>query len=183
MADYELSGAYVEAVLRSLRSSPHFPAIKEKLAPPVLAMVNNPWSETWHPALHLEAVGDAAFSAIGAAAFEELAYGAVKDRFGPIVLPMLKSTLASTHRSPAAILSKLESVVKVAMQGITISWKADGPNEGLLQVSYPRPVAAHVEGSWRGVLRYAFEVTQATGRIERSRHSPDGAVLQYFVSW
>ncbi len=183
MADYELSGAYVDAVLRSLRSSPHFSAIKEKLEPPVLAMVNNPWSETWHPALHLEAVGEAAIAAIGAAAFEELAYGAVKDRFGPIVLPMLKSTLASSNRSPAAILSKLESVVQVAMKGITVTWKADGPKEGLLQVSYPRPVAAHVEGSWRGVLRYVFEVTQATGRVERSRHSPDGAVLQYLVSW
>lgn len=183
MADYEVSGAYVDAVLRPLRASEHFAAIKEKLAPPVLAMVNNPWAETWHPALHLEAVGDAAIAAIGAPALEELTYGAVRDRFGPIVMPMLKSTLASSNRSPAAVLSKLESVVTVAMRGLDILWKADSPTGGLLQVRYPRPVTAHVEGSWRGVLRYVFEVTQATGRIERSRHSPTGETLQFLVSW
>ncbi len=191
MADYEVSGAYVDAVLRSLKSSEHFATIREKLAPPVREMVDNPWSETWHPALHLEAVGDAALASIGAAAFEELAYAAVRDRFGAIVMPMLKSTLASTNRSPAAVLSKLESVVKVAMRGLDILWQPDSPassgveggTSGLLQVRYPRPVAAHVENSWRGVLRYVFEVTQATGRVERSRHSPEGNTLQYLVSW
>jgi hypothetical protein len=183
MADYEVSGAYVDAVLRSLRGSPHFTAIKEKLHPDALALVNNPWSDPWHNALNMEAIGDAAIAAIGGPAFEELAYLAVKERFGPIVMPLLKSTLAATNRSPAAVLSKLESMISVAMRGVEISWKADSPTEGVLQVSYPRPVAAHVEGSWRGVLRYVFEVTQATGRVERSRQSPTGDMLQYQVSW
>jgi hypothetical protein len=183
MADYEVSGAYVDAVLRSLRTSPHFAAIKATLAPPVQALVDNPWSEPWHPALNFEAIGDAAIAAIGAPAFEELAYAAVRDRFGNIVLPMLKSTLASSNRSPAAILSKLEAVVKVAIRGIEILWKAESDNSGLVQVSYPRQVAPHVEGSWRGVLRYVFEVTQTTGRVERSRHLPHGKTIQYQVSW
>lgn len=183
MADYEVSGAYVEAILRSLRVSEHFAAIKEKLSAPVLAMVLNPWSETWHPALHLEELNEAAIALIGAPAFEELAYGAVRDRFAPIVMPMLKSTLASSNRSPAAVLSKLESVIKVAMRGVDITWQVDSPTAGLVQVRYPRPVAAHVEGSWRGVLRYIFEVTQTTGRVERSKHLPTGNTIQYLVSW
>jgi len=98
-------------------------------------------------------------------------------------LPMVKSTLASSNRSPAAVLSKLEALVKVAMRGLDIIWKADGPQGGLLQVRYPRPVAPHVEGSWRGVLRYLFEVTQSTGRIEKSLQTPTGNTLQYLVSW
>ncbi len=184
MADYEVSGAWVEAIVRALKSSPHFDAIVQKLSPPVKEMVSNPWAETWHPALSLEAVGEAAIAAIGGPAFEELAYVAVRDRFGAIVLPMLKSTLASSQRSPVAVLSKLETVVKVAMRGIAITWTADaGNNSGVVQVQYPRVVAAHVENSWRGVLRYVFEVTQATGRVERSRHLPAGSTLQYLVSW
>ena len=183
MADYEVSGAYVEAVLRSLRTSEHFEAIKKKLSPPALAMVNDPWSETWHRAVHLEALGEASIAAIGAPAFEELAYGAVRDRFAPIVLPMLKSTLASSNRSPAAVLNKMESVIKVAMRGVDIMWQVDSPTAGLLQVRYPRPVAAHIEGSWRGVLRYIFEVTQTTGKIESSKHLPKGNTFQYLVSW
>lgn len=183
MADYEVSGAWVDAVLRPLRTTEHFPAIKAKLTPPVLAMVNSPYDETWHPALQVEALVEAAISVVGAGTYESLAYAAVKDRFGPIILPMLKSTLASSNRSPVAVLNKLESAVKVAMRGLDILWKADNETSGILQVRYPRPVAAHVEGSWRGVLKYIFEVTQTTGRVERSRHSEAGNTLQYLVSW
>ena len=183
MADYEVSGAYVDAVLRSLRQAPQFEAIKEKLEPPVRAMVVNPWSDPWHPALQLEALSEAALGLVGKEAFEQLAYGAVKDRFAPIILPMLKSTLASSNRSPAAVLSKLEASVKVAMRGVEILWKPDNEKSGILQVRYPRPVAPHVEGSWRGVLKYIFEVTQATGRVERSHQTETGNTLQYLVSW
>ena len=183
MPDYEVSGAYVDAVLRPLRHSPQFEAIKDKLEPPVLAMVVNPWSATWHPALQLEALSEAALGLLGREAFEQLAYVAVKDRFAPIVLPMLKSTLASSNRSPAAVLSKLESSVKVAMRGLDILWKPDNDKSGILQVRYPRPVAAHVESSWRGVLTYIFEVTQSTGRVERSHQTETGNTLQYLVSW
>ena len=70
-----------------------------------------------------------------------------------------------------------------AMRGLDITWKPDNVSSGLLQIRYPRPVAPHVEGSWRGVLRYIFEVTQATGRIEKSHHTPAGNTLQYLVAW
>lgn len=181
MADYEVSGAYVDAVLRSLRERGRFPEIREKLDPATRAMVDNPWSETWHPAIQLEALGEGVVSVLGAPAFEELAYLAMKERYGAIVLPMLKSTLASSNRSPAAVLSKLEGVIKVGMRGVAILWKPDHDTAGMLQVSYPRKVATHVEVSWRGLLRYVFDVTQATGRVERSRHLEN--VLQYLISW
>lgn len=183
MADYEVSGAYIDAVLRPLRLGEHFEAIKKKLEPRVRAMVLNPYAETWHPARQLEALGETAIAVMGPTAFEEASYAAVKNRFAPIVLPMLKSTLASTNRSPAAVLSKLEASVKVAMRGLDIIWKADNANSGLLQIRYPRPVAPHVESSWRGVLRYIFEVTQATGRVEQSLQTPARNTLQYLVSW
>ena len=183
MADYEVSGAYIDAVLRPLRQSEKFEALKKRLEPRARAMVLNPWAETWHPARDLEALGEAAIAVMGPSAFEEASYAAVKDRFAPIVLPMLKSTLASSSRSPAAVLSKLGASVKVAMRGLDITWKPDNVSSGLLQIRYPRPVAPHVEGSWRGVLRYIFEVTQATGRIEKSHHTPAGNTLQYLVAW
>lgn len=183
MADYEVSGAYVEAVVRPLRQTAHFEAIRKKLEPRVLAMVMSPYAETWHPALQLEALAEAAIAVLGPTTFEEASYTAVKERFAPIVLPMLKSTLASTQRSPAAVLSKLEPSVKMAMRGLDITWKPDNVSSGLLQIRYPRPVAPHVEGSWRGVLRYIFEVTRATGRIEKSHHTPAGNTLQYLVAW
>jgi hypothetical protein len=67
----------------------------------------------------------------------------LKERFGPIVLPMLKSSLAASNRSPATILKKLNELVKVAMRGIEIVFQPDGTSAGILQVAYPRPVAPH----------------------------------------
>lgn len=181
MADYQVSGAYIDAVMRSLRERGRYPEIKEKVDPATRAMMDNPWSETWHPAIQLEVLGEAVVAVLGKEAFEELAYLAMKERYGNIVLPMLKSTLASSNRSPAAVLSKLEGVIKVGMTGLELLWKPDHDTAGMLQISYPRKVAVHVELSWRGLLRYLFEVTQATGRVDRSRHLENA--IQYQISW
>lgn len=181
--DYEVSGAYIAAVAASLKSSPNFRELTEKLPPPVLEMVNNPWGLTWHPAKLLESLGETTIAVLGADVFQEAAYVASRDRFGPIVLPMLKKSLADNKGSPVPILSKLESLVNISMQHVKMAWKPDFGNNGMLQVTYPRPVASHVEGSWRGVLRFIFEVTEsAAGRVERTRQ-PSPHIIQYLISW
>lgn len=180
--DYEVSGAYAAAVVQSLKTHAQFNELKAKLAPHVLELVDNPWGKTWHEAYDLEALGEAALATVGAEAFQEAAYVASRDRFGPIVLPMLKKSLEASNRSPVAILSRMPSLVNISMHHVEMVWKPDFGNSGMLQVNYPRPVAPHVEGSWRGVLRYVFEVTQSTGRVERSRQ-PAPNILQYLISW
>ena len=181
--DYEVSGAYIAAVAESLKTSPKFHELTGKLTPPVLEMVENPWGQTWHPAKLLESLGEVTVALLGADVFHEAAYVASRDRFGPIVLPMLKKTLGENKGSPLPILTKLESLVNISMHHVKMVWKPDFGNNGMLQVTYPRPVASHVEGSWRGVLRYVFEVTEcATGRVERTRQ-PSPHIIQYLISW
>ena len=79
-------------------------------------------------------------------------------------------------------MKKLNDLVKVAIRGVDVLFQAEGASGGILQVSYPRPVAAHVIKSWQGVLRFVFEVT-APGEIVQTFHSPHGATLQYKVAW
>ena len=180
--DSEVSGAYIAAVVQSLKTHPQFHELHEKLPLHVREMVDNPWGKTWHPAYDLEALGEHALKTVGAEAFHEAAYVASRDRFGPIVLPMLKKSLETSNRSPVAILSKMESLVNISMHHVDMVWKPDFGNSGMLQVNYPRPVAPHVMGSWGAVLRYVFEVTQSTGRVERTRQ-PAPNILQYLISW
>jgi hypothetical protein len=180
--DYEVSGAYIAAVVQSLKAHEKWNALQEKLAPPVLEMVGNPWGKTWHAAMNLEQLGEAAIATVGSDAFYEAAYVASRDRFGPIVLPMLKKSLDDTNRSPVAILSRMSSLVNISMHHVEMVWKPDFGNSGMLQVNYPRPVAPHIIGSWGAVLRYVFEVTQSTGRVERTRQ-PAPHILQYLISW
>lgn len=183
MADYEVSGAWVDSVLRALKQGPHFEALRESLGAAALALVDAPWSTPWHPALHFEAVGEMAAELLGEDAFAALSAAALRERFGPIVLPLLERPLARAQRSPAALLSRLESVVTVAMKGVRFHWQPEGETGGVLQVRYPRAVAPHVAGSWRGVLGYVFEVTEAAGRIEHAAQSDTGDVLSYRVAW
>ena len=180
--DYDVSSAYLDAVLRALGSK-SLPAVREVLNPESIAVVENAWSDAWHPAIHLEALGEAVVKVLGAEAFENLAYRAMKDRFGAIVMPMIKKSLETTKRSPAAILVNLPGLVEIGIRGLDITWEAKGPSAGLLEIRYPRPVAAHVDHSWRGVLRFVFEMTQATGRVEQFVHSETGTTFQYRIVW
>ncbi len=183
MKDYEASAAYVDSLLRAVGWKA-LPPLLEVMDPAAKPMVENPFCEPWHPALHLEAFGAAVVQVQGAQPFEELTYRAMKDRFGAIVLPMLKKSLETTNRSPAAIFSKLGGIVEVAIRGMDIGWRLyDEGTGGILVFRYPRPVAAHVDLSWRGMLRFVFEQTQATGRISDFNRSDDGQLLEYRLEW
>jgi hypothetical protein len=182
MNDYEFSQAYVESIIRGLRRTGQLDAIIAKLSPEAVALVRDPYSETWQPAKVFEELGEVAGAIIGESPFEELTYGALKERFGPIVLPMLKSSLAASNRSPATILKKLNELVKVAMRGIEIVFQPEGTTAGIVQIAYPRPVAPHVVKSWVGVLKFVFESTRP-GEVKRTYQSPEGGVVQVLVEW
>ena len=84
MNDYEFSQAYVESIVRGLRRTGHLDAIVAKLSPQAALLVKDPYSDTWQPAKVFEELGEVAGTIIGEASFEELTYGALKERFGPI---------------------------------------------------------------------------------------------------
>lgn len=182
MSDYEYSSAYVDSIVRGLRRTGQLDALMESISPAAQQLAKDPYGETWQPALVLEEIGEAAVALIGESPFEQVTYRAMQDRFGPIVLPMLKSSLAASNKSPAAILKKLNDLVKVAIRGIEVLFQPEGTNGGILQVSYPRPVAPSVVRSWLGVLRFVFEVT-TPGEVKETFHAPHGATLQYRVEW
>ncbi len=181
MADYEVSAAYLDSVLGALSREARTVAFAE-LAPKTKEVLENVWSEPWHPALHLEAFAEAVVKAHSPEVLEELSYRAMKDRFESIIMPMLKKSLQTSNRSPAAILSRLSGLVEMGMRGLDILWEDEG-NGGILQVKYPRAVSSTVDHSWRGVLRFIFEVTQSTAKVVQFWHSETRATLQYKITW
>lgn len=183
MADYEFSSAYVDSIVRGLKRSPRFAELEAKLSPAAANLIANSWSGAWQPALAFEELGEAAVATLGASTFEELTHHSMKDRFGPIVLPLIKGSMAASNKSPAAVLKKLNELVKVAMRGITVHFEAEASgNAGVLKVAYPRPVALHVGSSWMGVLRFVFEVT-SPGQATDCTLQPNVGVLLFRVTW
>lgn len=179
-ADYEFSSAYVLAIVNALKRDPGFNDLEAVLPGDVSTLVRNPFARPWQPAKQLEALGEAAVETLGAATFEALTYAAVKERFGPIVMPLLGSSV--TKKSPGQVLARLDQLVKVAVKGATLHFQAESEHGGTLLVSYPRPVAAHVLTSWTGLLRFVFELT-VPGRILHQEQVPPGDTLKYVVAW
>lgn len=144
-------------------------------------MASDPFREAWQPAKLVEELGEQAASLLGEAALNDLTYRLLKERFGPIVLPLIKSALAA-NRTPGAILKKTNDLVRVAIRGIEVRWLASGDTSGNLTIHYPRPVAPHVRSSWEGLLRFVFEET-TPGVIKVARQMGDGSMLEYLVEW
>lgn len=119
----------------------------------------------------------------GEALFTDVGYRNAKQRFGPIVLPMLKKSLASGTASPVLLLGGLDAAVKVAMRGFECSWQSTGENAGSLTVTYPRKVGAQVDLTWRGVFRFIFEVFKKTHVVEGIDPLKDNTVIVYRLSW
>lgn len=180
MADYEFSTSYAEGIIRSIRKTEKSSAIYERLSPEARAQFDNPFREPWQPAKWLEEIGEASIAELGENAFEEITRTTMKDRVGPILMPMMKSTLAT--KSPGNVFKKFEDLTKVALRGVPMKWQPQDELSGSLTIVYPRPVAKHVVGSWVGVIKFVFDIT-SPGRIDSSVQTPDGSRLQYKVSW
>ena len=181
MPDYEVSAAYLDSVVRGLSREARVKAFAE-IPPASLQILENVWSDAWHPAAHLEAFAAAVVKVHGPEAAEELAYRAMKDRFESIIVPMLKRSLSTSNGSPAGILSRLSGLVEMGMRGLDILWE-DEKQGGILQVKYPRGVGSTVDYSWRGVLRFVFEMTKSDAKIVEFFHSETRTTLQYKIVW
>jgi hypothetical protein len=180
VADYEFSTGYVQAIVKALQRLPQARDIEAQLKYEARDLWNNPWGSTWFPAQPFEDLGIAAVAVLGEDAFDALTFGAMKERMGPILLPMLKSTVAT--KSPGNVFKKLHDLVKVALKGVELTWSPEGPEAGVLQIAYPRPVAPHVLKSWTGVVRFVFEIT-SPGQIMQLQQLGEGATLQVVVKW
>jgi hypothetical protein len=179
--DYFVSSAYVDELLRPLKGAGHFEAVLAELGPRTTQMVLKPWDEQWHPAVLTESLGEAIVKIAGDAFYSETVYKLVKNRFGPILIPLLSSTLKKG--SPAGLFSRLEGLVDAAVKGVGMRWDKKSERSGTLWVFYPRQVSPVLEYNWRGVIRFIFEITKHEGKIDAFQLSDSGNVLEYRVSW
>jgi hypothetical protein len=179
--DYYVSSAYVDELLRPVKASGHYEALLQELGPRTLQMVLKPWDEQWHPAVLTESLGEHIVKIAGEAFYAEMTYQLVKNRFGPILIPLLSSTLKKG--SPAGLFSRLEGLVDAAVKGVGMRWDKKSELNGTLWIFYPRQVSPVLEHNWRGVIRYIFELTQRPGKIDDFQLADSGNVLEYRVSW
>ncbi len=185
--DFECSALSVSAFghaldVMGLRATALDPALAAALPAEAQAMLREPHAARWHPGRHLQALWFAVQQVRGDEGVDELHFRVSKDSMGRVVRPMVRVTFALAGVSPAAILSRMNSVVSIAVRHLDFDW-AETPGGGRWSVTYPRPIPpALVLHGWKGVFRFGSELTDTTIRVDE--FTPESEVRFTFqVRW
>ena len=180
-AGYELSANYMKGLVNSVRSAGMLEGILVGLPTDLRSAYLRPPLQPWWDAKFAEQLVVAVDSQFGERAVEEVGYGVVVDAIGPIASPQIQSML-SAGATTETFFAQIEQFIALAVRPVTAHWTLKGPDQGTLEILYPRPVLKQIPILWRGAIRYVFEITRAQGKIEREQQPKPGHLI-YEVSW
>lgn len=181
--DFEVSATHLAGMVKAAAKLGVMDKVRPKVSAATLAVMDAPYSAKWHPSQALVELSDALRIECGEQAFTEAVYVMTSESFGPIVTPMLKIALTITGRTPATLFARLHESVQLTMRGVNVTWKSTGPQGGVVEVRYPRPIPAEVRFAFEGVFRFVFGLTGHQGKIEAWKHEEGGKLLALTVGW
>ena len=180
---YELSASYMNGLVKSVRDAGMLEAILVGLPTDLRSAFTRPAPQSWWDAGFGESLVLAVFEQFGERAVEQVGYSVVAETMGPLVMPQIQAVLAAGSAGPATLFSQIEQFIASAVRPVTAHWTAVSPKRGTLVLQYPKPVREGIPVLWRGAIRYVFEITQTTGKIEREQHGEQTGKLLFEVSW
>jgi hypothetical protein len=180
VSEHEYSGTFVDAMMRAFQASPNAKRLEARLPFPAREIAKAPFASPWYVASKVDGLWATALATLGPTCLEDAGYQVIKDRYGPMMIPMHKKAMA--QKSPDAVLKVMQSMTEYAIRGVTMTYKPTGERLGIFAVAYPRAVAPQTAGTWRGVLRFVFEVT-APGKVTREDQKDGGKLLLFEVTW
>ncbi len=145
--------------------------------------LEHPYEAKWVPARIIQDLTSRIAEVFGPEVLDPLNFVMTKDSMGKLVLPMLRVALVLTGRSPASVFARVGDSVKVAMQGVNASWVPKDDTSGRITLRYVQPPPQVVHHAWKGVFRFAFELTNREGQLDAHRYLDAGLTLELDVSW
>ena len=180
---YELSAAYMNGLVKAVRGAGMLEAILVGLPADLRSAFMRPAPQSWWDAGFGESLVLAVFEQFGERAVEQVGYGVVAETMGPLVMPQLQVLLASGGSAPGTLFAQIEQFIASAVRPVTAHWTATNDTSGQLTIQYPKPVRKGIPVLWRGAIRYVFEITKTTGKIDREQHAEQTGKLLFAVSW
>jgi hypothetical protein len=178
---YEVSSVHLTAFVDAAKAINAWTTAEPLLtdaARTALAAANE---QRWLPGALLQQISAAIVKANGPETLDALNYRMTKESLSRVFLPFIKVALAITGKTPATIFARLNELSRIATRGVDITWTPEGTNAGVLRVTYPEPPVQVVHVGWRGVFRFAFELTEREGTMDRVHYEGSTAVMR--MTW
>ena len=185
MADpFEVSAMHVNGMVKVLDALGYQARVAAQVSPGTRAALERPYDARWHPGTVLVEVSNAVIALKGGPALEVMTYEMTKQSFGPVLRPLISVALALTGNDPASIFSRVGESLKVAMRGVEVHWDANGPKAGTLAITYPMALPPDAVESWRGVVRFLFELAKnPEGRVAQHEQANGARTLRLQLAW
>lgn len=180
---FEVSGMHVAGLAKALEKLGYLPGVLARVSEATRAALERPWDARWHPGAVLVEASDAVVALEGGLALEAMTYEMTRQSFGPVLRPLISVALALTGNDPAALFSRVDESLKVAMRGVDVTWEREGRG-GTLSLTYPIPLPPDSVASWRGVVRFLFELARcSTGRLAHHELLNGLRTLRLRLTW
>lgn len=180
---YELSATYLNGLVKAVRDAGMLEAILVGLPADLRSAFTRPALQSWWDAGFGESLVIQVFEQFGERAVEQVGYGVVAETMGPLVMSQVQALLAAGGADPQTLFAHIEQFVASAVRPVTARWEKTGERNGHLDIAYPKPVRKAIPILWRGAIRYVFEITKTTGKIDREQHGEQTGKLLFEVSW
>jgi hypothetical protein len=145
-----------------------------------------PTSSDWVPTRITNGLLDAYQVIAGNDAVRALARNANRGGLVRIIEPLLRTAMRLGGASPAALLSRLDVLLRQQQEGYEFRWSAlDARSGTLLIITHGTPETPASAVSWEGALAIAFDLTNTTGTIRCSKieRQGEGSVSTLAVRW
>jgi hypothetical protein len=159
--------------------------IHERVPPEVALLLEQPQeAPSWVPALVLDEILIALVALRGREAARELGYRLMKGgRLEAVFAPIVSVALNFLGSSPAALLSRAQTMASVISQGIQLRWERTSENTGVIRICTEKSMPDSSWAAWEGAFLYAFELTGTLGEVSPSRPAPDDRCGETLISW
>lgn len=177
---YEVSSVHLSGFVEAARAIGAWDRAQPHLSDTARARLADLKSQRWMPGSLLQEISAAIVKGSGEDVLDRLNYVMTRDSLSKVVLPLIRVALTLTGRTPATIFARLNDLSRVATRGVTITWEGSNAS-GVVKVTYPEPPAHTVHVGWRGVFRFAFELTGREGTLTHANY--EGSSVYMHVSW
>jgi hypothetical protein len=172
--------SHVQELRRSGRLAEVRAAASERLVP----LLDQPReAPKWMDGLAFDELNAVVYGLRGREGLRELLQQVMKSGLAKVLEPIIQLALAVFGGTPAAILSRADSLLAVNSRGVRMKWMTSTFTSGIVQVSCGEVIPPISWIAWEGIFIHVVELAGVSGAVGEARASADGLSCEIDVSW